>query len=107
MSEKHNAAIIRIPKDYLLKMLDFEGGIIHSVRVNPEYWRAKEIEIVIEHPDLPEIEPGMMLYPVQPMYLTHCHVVQVDDQNEKAVTYEKIERIDPPKKEVPDAALRI
>lgn len=102
MVEKNvtNAGIITVSKKNLLKWLDFEGGTIHRIQQNPDYWRPDDIEIVIEHPDLPEVADNYVLSRVLPLYTSTIHVVQTDAENEKAITFEKIERIDPPKKEV-------
>ncbi len=88
-----------------MKFLDFEGGAILGVSNRPEYYNPDEIDILIEHPDLPEVEDGFLLPRLSPMYQSTIHIVKEDGENEKAVTFEKIERIDPPKKEVVDAPL--
>lgn len=97
---KKNAAIIVVPKDYLLKLLDFEGGKLLRISERPEYYNPKDFEIVVEHPDLPEVEDGCLLLTIEPLYKSTIHVVQEDEEHEKAETFEKIERIEPPKKGV-------
>lgn len=103
--EKKNAAIIIVSRDALAKLLDFEGGKILRVSERPEYWNPKDLELLIEHPDLPEVEDGYCLERIEPMYTSTIRVVQTDEENEQAETFEKIERIEPPKKEVVDAVL--
>jgi len=100
-----NAAIIVVPRDYLAKLLDFEGGKILRISERPEYYNPKDIELLIEHPDLPEVEDGHLLPMIEPMYQSTIRVIQADEENEEAETFEKIERIEPPKKEIADASL--
>ena len=90
---KTNAAIIRVSKKALLKLLDFEGGTIHSIRSDPGKWNPDEIEIVVEHPDLPEVEDGFCMLEIKSTY-------RRDIQFVNDVYYEKIERIDPLKKAI-------
>lgn len=97
---KKNAAIICVSKQSLLKFLDFEGGTIHRIQENPDYWKPDTIEIILEHPDLDEVEDNYVLRRITPLYLSEIHVVQVDEENEKAETFEKIERIEPAKRAI-------
>lgn len=88
MSERY-VAIIEVDAKILLKMLDFEGGIIHRVFQPDEVWKPGTISLVLEHPDLDKVEDGYTLRRKIPIY--------------KATYGEggsllKVERIDPPKK---------
>ena len=77
-----HAGIIIIDKEVLLKLLDFEGGTIRWIGESFECW-SHSVELVIEHPDLPEVADGYRLMRISPEYHTLGETV----------------RIDPPKKE--------
>lgn len=66
-----HAAIIEIHQQYLLEMLDFDGGTIHSVSFPKDEWKPGVIEFVIEHPDLDKVEPGFQLRRITPAYHSH------------------------------------
>jgi len=66
MEEKH-AAIIRIDKKVLLKVLDFEGGEIHRVYEAEQYFKPDYICIVLEHPDLPAVREGEWMVEITPI----------------------------------------
>jgi len=82
---KHNAAIITISKEALLGYLQFEGGKVHSIKLDDERW-ADNIEIVVEHPDLPEVFNGSTLIKITPAYRFW-----------KRGRFIKMLRVDPPK----------
>ena len=84
MVEK-NIAVIKVDKESILKMLQFEGGVIHDVRINQNYFMPNQIEFVIEHPDLPLMIEGDFLTTIVPTYNLK------EDGS--------LKRIDPPKKE--------
>lgn len=82
---KRYAAIIEVSDAELLAMLDFKGGTIHRAYKPREFWLPNTTHFVIEHPDLPEVQPGVELAVISPVYkLT-------------AAVRSPIERIDPPK----------
>ena len=83
---KANVAIICISKKALLELLCFPGGVIHDIRTDPEKWNPDEIEIVLEHPDLPEMEDGYILLKINPMYIKHTKIVEDEE-------YSRIERL--------------
>lgn len=85
--EIRHAAIMQIGKTTLLRMLKFDGGIVHNIRVDPDVWNPDIIEIVLEHPDLPKVEDGFTLTRITPLYLD-----EVDDTGQ----FHKITRIEPP-----------
>lgn len=85
MAER-NAAIICVNKKALLDWLQFEGGIIHSIRTNPDRWNPDEVEIIIEHPDLDRVFDGFELRRIIPAY-----------RYWKRGRFIKTKRIDPPK----------
>lgn len=47
--------IITVNPDYFVQWLDFKGGIIRDIRLN---FTTRKVEVVIEHPDMPEVLPG-------------------------------------------------
>ncbi len=59
--------MIHLSNSLLLKMLDFypEGRIV-GIMQNPNGY----IEIVIEHPDMPEVQDGNAIPIVFPIYIT-------------------------------------
>lgn len=84
---KH-AAIIQMNLKSLLHMLDFEGGTI-SIVYMPDYPQKPECcNIVIEHPDLPEVVDNTKLSVIQPTFR-----MELGDNG----VIIKVERIDPPK----------
>jgi hypothetical protein len=85
VSELHNAAIITISKEALLSILQFEGGVIHDIKISDEQW-FQQIEIVIEHPDLPEVRKGDWLLKITPTYSV-----------KKRGNFIKMTRVDPQK----------
>uniref|UniRef100_A0A6M3J6M6 Uncharacterized protein n=1 Tax=viral metagenome TaxID=1070528 RepID=A0A6M3J6M6_9ZZZZ len=81
---KKHAGLVQISAQHLLDLLDLHGGTI---------WRAElsrwgQLEILIEHPDLPELYIGDVYTPVLITMRTEC------DDNGHII---KTERIDPPK----------
>ena len=90
--EKSNADIVCISKKVLLELLQFEGGIIHSIEMERDVWNPNEIQLVVEHPDLHEVSPGFILMRIHPTYTKHIEIVN-------GVEYSRIERINPPRKE--------
>ena len=65
---KTHVARVRVSRDAILKWLKFDGGTIHRVIEDSEYWSSGRIELVIEHPDLPEVNEGDMIPTVVPSY---------------------------------------
>jgi len=84
-----NAAIIELNMKLLLDMLDFKGGIIHRVYTPDDLINPSYFNVVIEHPDLPEVEDGERLPVVTP-------TMQSFYGEDGSLL--KIERIDPPKR---------
>lgn len=78
-----NVAIIDISAKVLLEILDFEGGEVVGIRFPVEYYKGQIIELVLEHPDLPEVREGDQLTHIIPAY--------------KGTQRER-KRVDPPKK---------
>ena len=62
-----NIGKMQISEELLLKFLDFDGGVIRTIRVNPD--RPNIIDIYIEHPDMPEVEEGNVIPEVCPSYI--------------------------------------
>ncbi len=63
-----NGAAIRFDIKTFLKMIDFEGGDIHSIKLNEPYLPPEDIVILLEHPDLPEVKQGEMVTEIRPIY---------------------------------------
>jgi len=70
MTEKHGA-LVRLDFSLLLKILDFDGGIIHRVYTPEEYLIADYCNVVLEHPDLPSVDTRFPLLCVRPIYMVH------------------------------------
>jgi len=63
-----NGAIIKVSKRAIAEMLGYKGGVIHAIR-EPEYiMNPGEIDIYMEHPELPKIEEHERLGEVMPVY---------------------------------------
>ena len=84
---KTHVAIILISKKALLDLLHFPDGVIRDIRTNPEKWNPDEIEIMLEHPDLPEMEDGDTLIKLNPMYIKHTKIVDGEE-------YSRVERVE-------------
>ena len=54
----HHVGKILIPEKCILRWLQYEGGRIHHLGHSEEYL---DYVVVVEHPDLPEVEEGGML----------------------------------------------
>ena len=65
---ERNAAIICVSKKALLDWLQFDGGVIHGVRVDPDEWNPDTIELIIEHSDLDRVFDGFVLRRITPAY---------------------------------------
>jgi len=57
-------AIMEVAPELLLEWLKFEGGIIREIRLA----RTDNVEIVIEHEDMPDWRQGDSLDHVRPQY---------------------------------------
>lgn len=71
--QERNVAIICISKKALLDWLQFEGGVIHEVRVDPDRWNPDTIELIIEHPDLDRVLDNFVLRRITPLYKSWRH----------------------------------
>ena len=60
-----NAAIVQISEEMILEWLDFKGGTIRSLQFGI---RHGVLEVVIEHPDMPQARDGQMYRTVHPIY---------------------------------------
>ncbi len=81
---KH-AGIVEVDVNFLLKIFDLDGGVIHDIHMRDDYLPHKTIYMVIEHPDLPEVNEVETL-----------HIAYQTTYGENGVPI-KIERVDPPK----------
>ena len=92
--KKRHGAKIELDNRILLKLLDFEGGTIHDIFVDRSYLAIdrKSFFIMLEHPDLPELKPGMMAETITPTYQSDIKT------DELGIYRESITRIEPPKK---------
>lgn len=67
---KRHIGIVSLPDSEILKLLDFnDEGRIVDIRRNQD--RLCNTEVIIEHPDMPEIIEGCMFPSVLPLYTTH------------------------------------
>ena len=64
--EKHNVAILTVSERAILDWLQFEGGKIRSIRFSPDH--LAEVEMIVEHTDLPEMTDSDMLTKITPAY---------------------------------------
>ena len=88
MEDKRHGAIIQISLKVLAEILDFKGATIHRVFMDNELWEPHHLSVVIEHPDLPELEPNKRLSVVTPVMQSYYG---------EDGSLLKVERIDPPK----------
>ena len=63
-----NGARIKISRNLLAEVMGYEHGIVHHVREPEGYINPNEIDIYIEHPDLPEVPDGERCTEVNPMF---------------------------------------
>ena len=89
-----HAAIIVVGKKYILESIRFNGGQIHDIRTNPDYWKPDTVEIVIEHPDLPAVRDGDIMQRITPTY-----------QLDYSAAVPSVRRIEPPEGQRKDKAL--
>lgn len=75
---------IRIDSKFLSKILDLDGAVIWNARVND----FNVLEILLEHPDLPEVEESSPL--------PFVHITQEAEYGDNGVLLQ-IKRISPPK----------
>jgi len=80
-----NGAIIKVSPELLLDWLQFKGGKLHKADVEGFFG---ELNLYIEHPDLPLIIGGAPPGVVQPTYQRFC------DSKGNLIS---IERIEPPR----------
>ena len=71
--QERNAAIVCISKEAILDWLQLEGGVIHSVRTNPDTLHPDIIELIIEHPDLDKVRDGDILRRITLEYKSWIH----------------------------------
>ncbi len=65
-----NAGMVSIPQELLLKWLDFnDGGQIKAITLSSS--KLSQIDILIEHPDMPEVSECSICKDVYPVYITH------------------------------------
>jgi len=83
-----HVAIVTISNELLLNMLDFKGGIVHRVFMDDDFLEPTSFNVVIEHPDLPEVPINERLPHIKPIMQYHYG---------QDSTLLKVERIDPPK----------
>ena len=62
-----NGARVKIARNLLAEMLGYEGGVVHHVRDPDSYINPKDVDLYIEHPDLPEVKEGEPCQDVTPM----------------------------------------
>ena len=82
-------AIVDIDKKLLLNLLGFQGGKVIMARSDFELFDPDKIEIIIEHPDLPDVKPGSMYQHITPIYLDEVRLV--DGKH-----FHNITRVEPP-----------
>ena len=66
--EVRHAGKVKISQKALLDWLQFEGGEIHQASIHEVFG---DVELIIEHPDLPEYQLGDCLQTVTPNYIKH------------------------------------
>ena len=88
-------ARIKTSGKLLLKMLDMEGGVIWNIKSADEFG---DIEMLIEHPDLPLVKVADPMPEMQIMYQIHY------GENGSLLS---VERIDPPKKKQDDEQVSV
>ncbi len=58
--------IVSVSNELLLKFLDFSGGKIRDVKFDGF---AQSVQILIEHPDMPEVADGDAIPQISPEYI--------------------------------------
>jgi len=89
MEKKLHKGIVCISSELLLNLLDFQGGAITNI--SPSRFIGvgiDEINLVIEHPDMPEVKEDGTIEQVCPMLTVHY------GDNEGII---RLERTHPPK----------
>lgn len=81
---KRHAGYIAIDSKFFGRLLDFEGAILWSAKVDD----FGVVRILVEHPDLPLVKEGES---IKDIYVTHT----VTFADNGVIT--KLERTDPPK----------
>lgn len=66
--KSRNGARVIISIQSLMDILQFKNGILHSIKLHEPYLPIRDIEMVIEHPDLPKVRAGEMLVNIVPEY---------------------------------------
>ena len=90
--EKRRVGKICVSKEVLLELLSFGGGTLHNIGFDPEIWQPDAVQLVIEHPDMPEVDAGATLQPITPLYVQRVEVVGGEE-------YSRVERIEPKHRE--------
>ena len=83
-----HTAIVAVSTDLLLRLMEFQGGKIYKAYTNYEDLVAREVYLVIEHPDIPACNEYDLLPQINIILQTTCGKNGVPT---------KIERINPPK----------
>ena len=107
---KHHAARILVDKKALARLLLFEGGTILSIKEPDEYYRPDHVIIVIELPDLPEVNQGDVLYEYHLTIEGHSlqlPVAEGDSIEGVEGNFIKYTRLVPPVKEVEEAEANV
>jgi hypothetical protein len=63
-----NRGILQLSPELLLAWLQFSGGKIIDIRVN-NWNRNGAIEMIIDHPEMPEVKEGDCLQNINPVYI--------------------------------------
>ena len=64
-----HAAILTINLSTLLKFLDYEGGEVIRLNSDSEFYHPNCIQMVVSHPDLPEVHMGDLLTHIDTRYI--------------------------------------
>ena len=86
--EARHGAIIKVDKELIAEILDFEGAIIHMVYEPDAFIEPTYFCVVVEHPDLPLVPQNETLPEIAPIMKSWYG---------KNGSLLKIARIDPPK----------
>lgn len=78
-----NIGIIRLPQELLLKFLQYPNGVIKAVSTPIDI--ADCIDIVLEHPEMPELQTGFHIPVITPSFHTYTdclgHKVEVRESS--------------------------
>lgn len=79
----NHLGLIKINQELILSWLDYTEGIIRGIRLDDN---LRDVEVIIEHEDMPEVQELLPIPVVTPVYITYQdafgHRVTLRDRND-------------------------